>query len=120
VIKPYARGDIGAIEKAIAKSDLGLTPNNDGQQIRLVIPALNEERRRDLTKVVSKRAEEARVSVRNIRRDAIDTLRDMEKEHMISEDELKRAQEEIQELTDKHIQLVETVLKGKIDEIMTV
>ncbi len=120
LIKPYARGDIGAIERAIAKSDLGLTPNNDGQQIRLNIPALNEERRRDLTKVVSKRAEEGRVSVRNIRRDANDTLRELEKEHMISEDELKRAQDDIQELTDKHIQLVEAVLKAKIDEIMTV
>ena len=71
VIRPYSRGDIGAIEKAIAKSDLKLTPNNDGQQVRLMIPALNEERRRELTKLVNKRGEESRVAIRNIRRDAI-------------------------------------------------
>ncbi len=120
VIRPYARGDIGAIEKAIAKSDLGLTPNNDGQQIRLMIPALTEERRRELTKVVSKRGEEARVSVRNIRRDAIQDLRDLEKEHLISEDDLKRGQDKIQEQTDHYIELVNEIVKTKDEEIMTV
>jgi ribosome recycling factor len=120
VIKPYNRSDIGAIEKAIAKSDLGLTPNNDGQQIRLNIPALNEERRRDLTKVVAKRGEEARVAVRNIRRDAIQDIRDLEKEHIISEDEMKRSQDKIQEQTDQHIKLVDHIVKEKDDEIMTV
>jgi ribosome recycling factor len=120
VIRPYARGDIGAIEKAIAKSDLGLTPNNDGQQIRLMIPALTEERRRELTKVVSKRGEEARVSVRNIRRDAIQDMRDLEKEHLISEDDLKRGQEKVQEQTDHYIELVNEIVKTKDEEIMTV
>ncbi|MGB5048830.1 MAG: ribosome recycling factor, partial [Caldilineaceae bacterium] len=88
VIRPYSPSDLAAIEKAIAHSDLGLTPNNDGKQIRLNIPALTEERRRDLSKQVSRRAEEARVAVRNIRRDAINDLRSFEKESMISEDEL--------------------------------
>lgn len=120
IIRPYSRGDIGAIEKAIAKSDLGLTPNNDGQQIRLVIPPLTEDRRRELTKVVSKRGEEARVSVRNIRRDAIQDLRDLEKEHLISEDDLKRGQEKIQEQTDHYIELVNEIVKTKDEEIMKV
>jgi ribosome recycling factor len=120
VIRPYARGDIGAIEKAIAKSDLGLTPNNDGQQIRLMIPALTEDRRRELTKVVSKRGEEARVSVRNIRRDAIQDMRDLEKEHLISEDDLKRGQDKVQEQTDHYIELVNEIVKTKDEEIMTV
>ena len=120
VIKPYEANQLRPIEEAIRNSDLGVNPTNDGNIIRVSIPQLTEERRRDLTKVVSKRAEEGRVSVRNIRRDANDTLRELEKEHMISEDELKRAQDDIQELTDKHIQLVEAVLKAKIDEIMTV
>ena len=120
VIRPYTRQDIGAIEKAIAKSDLGLTPNNDGQQIRLMIPALTEDRRRELTKVVSKRGEEARVSVRNIRRDAIQDMRDLEKEHLISEDDLKRGQEKVQEQTDHTIELVNEIIKTKDEEIMTV
>lgn len=120
VIRPYTRGDISAIEKAIAKSDLGLTPNNDGQQIRLMIPPLTEDRRRDLTKVVAKRGEEARVSVRNIRRDAMQDMRDLEKEHLISEDELKRGQEKVQEHTDHYIELVNEIVKAKDEEIMTV
>jgi ribosome recycling factor len=120
VIRPYARGDIGAIEKAIAKSDLGLTPNNDGQQIRLVIPTLTEERRRDLTKVVAKRAEEARVAVRNIRRDAIHDLREMEKESMISEDDLHRGETRVQDLTDDNIKVVDEIAREKEHEIMTI
>ncbi len=120
LIRPYARGDIQAIEKAIAKSDLGLTPSNDGQAVRLVIPHLNEERRRELTKVVNKRGEEARVSVRNIRRDANKDLADLEKESMISEDDKKRAEEKIQELTDRHVKLVDEIVKEKDAEIMTV
>ena len=120
VIRPYSPSDIGAIEKAIAKSDLGLTPNNDGQQIRLVIPPLTEERRRELTKLVSKRGEEARVAVRNIRRDAIHDLREMEKESMISEDDLKRGQERIQEKTDDYIKHVDEIAREKEEEIMTV
>ena len=119
VIRPYSPADIAAIEKAIAKSDLGLTPNNDGQQIRLVIPALTEERRRDLTKLVSKRAEEARVAIRNIRRDAIHDLRDMEKESMISEDDLHRAQDRVQEKTNDYVKLVDEIAREKDEEIMT-
>lgn len=119
LIRPYSRGDLGAIEKAIAKSDLGLTPNNDGQQIRLMIPALTEERRRDLTKTVSRRAEEARVAVRNIRRDAIHDLREMQKESMISEDELHRGQERVQDKTDEYIRLVDEIAHEKDQEIMT-
>ncbi len=120
LIRPYTRTDIGIIEKAIAKSDIGLTPNNDGQQIRLMIPPLTEERRRELTKVVAKRGEEARVSVRNIRRDAIQDMRDLEKEHMISEDDLKRGQEKMQEQTDHYVDLVNDIVKTKDEEIMTV
>lgn len=119
VIRPYSPSDLGAIEKAIAKSDLGLTPNNDGRQIRLTIPALTEERRRELTKTVSRRAEEARVAVRNIRRDAIHDLRELEKESMISEDELHRSQERIQQKTDDYIKHVDEIAQEKDQEIMT-
>lgn len=120
VIRPYAANDIITIEKAIAKSDLGLAPSNDGQQIRLSIPPLTEERRRELTKMVAKRAEEARVAVRNIRRDDIHDLRDMERESMISEDELHRAQQKIQEKTDAYIKKIDAVAKEKEEEIMTI
>lgn len=119
LIRPYSPSDLGAIEKAISKSDLGLTPNNDGQQIRLNIPALTEERRRELTKTVNRRAEEARVAVRNIRRDAIHDLREMEKESMISEDDLHRAQERIQAKTDEYIKHVDDTARDKDEEIMT-
>jgi ribosome recycling factor len=120
LIRPYSPTDLGAIEKAITKSDLGLTPNNDGQQIRLVIPSLTEERRRELTKSVARRAEEARVAVRNIRRDAIHDLREMEKESMISEDELKRAQDRIQGKTDDYVKLVDETAREKDEEIMRI
>jgi ribosome recycling factor len=120
LIRPYSPSDIQAIEKAIAKSDLGLTPNNDGQQIRLILPALTEERRRDLTKVVAKRGEEARVAIRNIRRDANKDLVDLEKEHLISEDDLRRAEEKVQENTDQHIKRVDEIVREKDAEIMTV
>lgn len=119
VIRPYSPSDIADIEKAILGSDLGLTPNNDGQQIRLVIPALTEERRRDLTRVVNKRAEDARVAVRNIRRDANNDLRDMQKESMISEDEYHRGQEEIQAKTNEYIKQIDAVAREKEAEIMT-
>lgn len=120
LIKPYARNDIAAIERAIAKSDLGLTPNNDGEAIRLTLPALTEERRRDLTKQVARRGEEARVAVRNIRRDAIHELKEYEKEHLISEDDLKRGEEKVQERTDQHIKRIDEIVKEKDVEIMTV
>ncbi len=120
LIRPFAVSDIGAIERAIAKSDIGLTPNNDGKQIRLNIPPLTEDRRRDLTKQVAKRAEEARVSLRNIRRDSISDLREMEKESMISEDELHRAQDQVQEAINKFTEIVDQITKEKDDEIMTI
>ncbi|MCB0045468.1 MAG: ribosome recycling factor [Caldilineaceae bacterium] len=118
-IRPYTANDIPAIERAIALSDLGLTPNNDGQNIRLIIPPLTEERRRDLSKVVHKRAEEARVAVRNIRRDEINDLREMERESMISEDDLHRGQDRIQDKTDEHIKHIDDLAKEKEKEIMT-
>lgn len=120
MIRPFSKGDIPAIERAISKSDLKLTPNNDGQQIRLIIPPLTEERRRELTKIVSKRGEEARVAVRNIRRDAIHDLREMEKESMISEDDLHRGEEKVQEKTDAFVKHVDEIVRDKDAEIMTV
>lgn len=120
LIRPFSRSDISAIERAIAKSDIGLTPNNDGQQIRLIIPALTEERRRDLTKQVSRRAEEARVAVRNIRRDEINDLREMQREGMISEDDLHRAQDRVQEITDEFVKRVDEIAREKDEEIMTI
>ena len=120
LIRPFAANDIGAIERAIAKSDIGLNPNSDGKQIRLNIPPLTEDRRRDLTKQVAKRAEEARVSLRNIRRDCISDLREMEKESMISEDDLHRAQEQVQEATHKFTEIVDQITKEKDEEIMTI
>jgi ribosome recycling factor len=120
MIRPWDRSTMGIIEKSILKSDLGLTPTNDGQVIRLVIPQLTEERRRDLTKLVARRVEEARVAVRNIRRDAIDMLRDLEKEKLISEDEMYEGRDETQELTDKYIKQLDEIGKTKEAEIMEV
>jgi len=120
VIRPWDRNTIGIIEKALLKSDLGMTPSNDGQVIRLIVPQLTEERRRDLVKQVHKRVEEARVSTRNIRRDANDMLRDLEKEKMIDEDELDDSQEATQKLTDEHIKKIDEIGKAKEAEIMEV
>lgn len=119
LIRPYSPGDLSTIERAIAVSDLGLTPNSDGKQIRLNFPALTEDRRRELTKVVSRRAEEARVSVRNVRRDAINDLRSFEKESMISEDDLHHGQELVQEKTDAYIKQIDEISREKESEIMT-
>lgn len=119
VIRPFSPGDISAIERAIAISDLGLTPSNDGKQIRLSFPPLTEERRRDLTKGVSRRAEEARVAIRNIRRDAIGDLRSFQKEGLISEDELSSGEKQVQERTDAYVTQVDEVAKEKETEIMT-
>ncbi|MFN2201531.1 MAG: ribosome recycling factor [Caldilineaceae bacterium] len=120
LIRPYSASDIGAIERAIAKSDIGLTPNSDGQQIRLNIPALTEERRVELTKQVARRAEEARVAVRNIRRDEINDLREMERESMISEDDLHRGQDRVQQITDDFVKRVDEIAREKDEEIMTI
>ncbi len=119
-IKPFDASTLHAIEKAILKSDLGLTPMNDGKIIRLSIPPLTEERRRDLTKVVHKHAEEARVALRNIRRDGLKDLEEMEKEKMISEDQHFKGKEMLQELVDKYTETVDQVSKTKEAEIMEV
>jgi ribosome recycling factor len=119
-IRPYDPGALKAIEKAIQQSDLGLTPNNDGKIIRLQIPTLTEERRRNLTKTVSKRTEEARISVRNTRRDKLEDLRAFEKEKMISEDEFHVGQEKLQKLTDEFIKKVDEIGAAKEKEILEV
>lgn len=119
-IRPFDPTTVRAIEKAIQASDLGLTPNNDGKNIRLNLPPLTEERRRDLVKVVHGRLEEARVAIRNVRRDIMKDMKEFEKEKLISEDELKKAEEEIQKLTDKMIQQVDHIGEHKTKEIMEV
>ncbi len=119
-IKPYDRSVMNAIEKAILKSDLGLTPNNDGQIIRLVLPQLTEQRRRELVKQSAKRVEEAKVALRNIRRDAIKDMQDAEKEGLITEDELDNGKEQLQKLIDKTTEQVEQIGKAKEAEIMEV
>jgi ribosome recycling factor len=116
-IRPYDPGSLRDIERAILSSDLGLTPNNDGKLIRLVIPPLNEERRMELVKLVRRRAEEAKVSIRNIRRDALDDLREFEKEKLISEDDFFRGRDDLQELTDRHIQQIDEIQAYKEAEI---
>lgn len=120
IIQPWERNLLGTIEKAILKSDLGLTPNNDGSVIRLNIPQLTQQRRSELVKVVHKKAEEARVAVRNLRRDGNDTIKKLEKDKAISEDEAKKAQDDIQKLTDKYIKEVDNVMSVKEKEIMEV
>ncbi|TAN42361.1 MAG: ribosome recycling factor [Nitrospirae bacterium] len=119
-IQPWEPKLITEIEKAILKSDLGLNPGNDGKTIRIVIPQLTEERRKQLVKVVKKRAEEGRVAVRNIRRDVNDELKKTEKEKHYSEDDVKRFHDEIQKLTDSYVNKVEEVLLHKEKEIMEV
>jgi ribosome recycling factor len=119
-IRPFDKSSLKAIEKAIQASELGLNPNNDGTIIRLNIPALTQERRHELQKIVHRRAEEARVAVRNVRRSAIDDLREFEKEKLISEDESKRGQDETQKLTDKYIHEIDEAGKRKEAEIMEV
>ena len=120
VIQPWDKSSMADIEKSILKSDLGVTPNNDGNVIRIVIPQLTEERRKELVKVVKKRGEEAKVAVRNIRRDANDMLKSSEKEKMISEDEAKRGSEEVQKATDKYIKDIDVILAAKEKDIMEV
>lgn len=122
VIQPWDKTLLGAIEKSIQRSDLGITPSNDGQVLRLVIPQLTEDRRKDLVKQVHKRAEEARVAVRNLRRDAVDQVKKLEndKEHKIGEDESRRAQERLQKLTDQYVHQVDDVSKKKETEVLEV
>ena len=118
LIRPFDASTLKDIERAILASDLGLTPNNDGKSIRLNIPPLTEERRRELSRVVNSRVEEARVAVRNVRRDSIRDLREFEQEKMISEDDLKRGEEELQKITDRYIEEVNAVGERKDKEIL--
>lgn len=119
-IRPYDANAISAIERAILKSELGLNPNNDGKVIRLNIPPLTEERRRDLSKQVGRRVEEAKIAVRNVRRDALNDIRELEHEKMITEDESHRAQEDLQKITDKYVQKIDDAGSAKEAEIMEV
>ncbi|MGC4375665.1 ribosome recycling factor [Fictibacillus sp. Mic-4] len=120
VIQPYDKSALADIEKAIQKSDLGLTPSNDGQVIRITIPPLTEERRKELVKLVKKFAEEAKVALRNVRREANDELKKLEKESEITEDELRRYNDDVQKLTDKYISEVDSIAGAKEKEIMEV
>ncbi|MCZ6624230.1 MAG: ribosome recycling factor [Deltaproteobacteria bacterium] len=120
VVQPYDRGAIGNIEKALLKADLGLTPNNDGKLIRISIPQLTEERRKELVKHVKRVAEEFRVSVRNHRRVAIERLKEREKKKEMTEDDLKHNQDRVQKITDDFIGRIDKVLKNKEGEIMEV
>lgn len=120
VIQPYDKSILGEIEKAILKSDLGLNPSNDGSIIRLAIPQLTEERRKELVKVIKKESEEAKVAIRNIRRDANDDFKKLEKNGDITEDELRGYSDDVQKLTDEHIQKIDQITKDKEKEIMEV
>jgi ribosome recycling factor len=117
VIQPFDKNAMGAMEKAIMSSDLGLTPSNDGNVIRLAFPALTEERRKELIRIAHERAEEARVAVRNVRRHAKDALERLEHDHEISEDDLKRSEKELQRLTDQFVTEVDQALGHKEKEL---
>ncbi len=120
VIQPWDRGSIGAVEKAILKSDIGLNPSNDGTVIRLAIPQLTEERRREIAKQVRKRVEDARIAVRNIRRDCHDHIRRLEHDHEISKDDLHRSEKELQEFTDDHVKEIDKIGHEKEEEVLAV
>lgn len=120
LIKPFDASSIKGIERAILASDLGLTPNNDGKVIRLNLPPLTEERRHDLVKVVRAHLEESRISIRNIRRDVIKDMKEYEKEKLISEDDLKTGEEDLQKLTDRYIETIDMVGAKKEREILEV
>jgi ribosome recycling factor len=117
LVQPFDKSSIGAIEKALQSSDLGITPSNDGQVIRLAIPQLTEERRRELVRVVHGRAEDGRVALRNVRRHHKDELEKLEKDHTISEDDLKRAEKDLQRLTDQFVAEVDEMLVHKEQEL---
>lgn len=120
VIRPWDPSALSAIERAILKSDLGLTPMNDGKLIRLSIPRLTEERRRELVRVVARRVEDARIAIRNLRRDALKDLQDFEKEKMISEDDFFRGKDEVQDLTNEFIETIDEIGKRKEEEVMEI
>jgi ribosome recycling factor len=119
-VQPYDKGSIKAIEKSIMESDVGLTPNNDGQLIRLAVPELNEERRRELVKVVRTIAEEGRVAIRNIRRDVMHDLRELKDGGDLGQDDERRAESEVQKLTDQRVTELDEALKAKEAEILEV
>jgi ribosome recycling factor len=119
-VSPWDKSAVSAVEKAILKSDLGLTPNTAGQVIRLPLPAMTEERRKELTKVARHEAESARVAVRGVRHDQMNELKEMLKEKLISEDDHRRAQDEIQKLTDRHVHEIDAVLAEKEKELLQV
>jgi ribosome recycling factor len=120
VVKPHDRGSLGAIEKAIRESDLGLNPSNDGVVIRLSIPVLTEERRKEYVKIVKNMTEDGRIAVRNIRRDARKQMETAEKNSEISKDELERAEKELDKLTQDHIELIEKAFTRKEHELLEV
>ncbi|MED6156568.1 hypothetical protein PIB30_015667 [Stylosanthes scabra] len=120
LISPYDKSSLKAIEKAIVTSDVGMTPNNDGEVIRLTLPQLTSERRKELSKVVSKQAEEGKVALRNIRRDALKAYEKLEKEKKLSEDNVKDLSSDLQKLTDEYMKKVDTVFKQKEKELLTV
>jgi len=120
LVQPWDKSQLHAIEKAILQSDLGLTPSSDGAVIRIVVPQLTEERRKELVRLVRKEAEEKRVVVRNVRRDANETIKELEKEKEISEDDSRRASERVQALTDAHIGQIDALLEAKEKEILEV
>jgi len=117
-VRPYDPGSLGDIERAILKSELGLTPSNDGRIIRLSIPRLTEERRRDLAKLVRQRVEEGKVALRNVRREALDDLREFEKEKLVPEDEFYRGKDDLQDLTDRYTKQMDEVSTRKQQEIL--
>jgi len=120
IIQPWDAGSLADIEKAILKSDVGLTPNNDGKVIRLNIPPLTEERRREMVKLAKKIAEDSRVAIRTARREANELLKELEKEKDISEDELKRSCDEVQNITDNYVKKIDCIIKAKEADIMEV
>jgi ribosome recycling factor len=120
VVQPYDRNSIADIEKAITQSDLGLVPSDDGEVIRLPVPQLTEERRKELSKLVKTRAEEGRVAVRNVRREAVESLRSEEKKGDSTKDDLHRGMEDIQKLTDKFITEIDDLMEKKISELMEI
>ncbi|ATH91448.1 ribosome recycling factor [Bacillus glycinifermentans] len=120
IITPYDKTALGDIEKAIQKADLGVTPTNDGSIIRITIPPLTEERRKELVKLVKKYSEDAKVAVRNIRRDANDDLKKLEKNGEMTEDELRSSTEDVQKLTDEYVSKIDEITKDKEKEIMEV
>ena len=120
VIQPWDLSILKEIEKEILKSDIGINPNNDGKVIRLVFPELNEERRKEIVKDIRKMAEEAKVAIRSIRRDAIDEAKTMQKNSEMSEDELKVAEDKIQKLTDKYVEEIDNILDKKEKEVMSI